>query len=181
MFGMGPTEIILILALALIVIGPKKLPDLAKSLGRALGEFKKAASDFKDTVSMESTLNEVKDEFKEIKDKVREPFSMNSAADNKASDTESASKTDDTDSGSTSGDTKETADSEDPPNPYDIKTDQTTTEGEKDADSGASPETDTPPADSSSPGVTPPGRTAERCMRMTRRPSQNIWKSSENA
>ena len=41
MFGIGMPEMILILAVALIVIGPKKLPDLAKSLGRALGEFKK--------------------------------------------------------------------------------------------------------------------------------------------
>ena len=39
MFGIGMPEMILILAVALIVIGPKKLPDLAKSLGRAIGEF----------------------------------------------------------------------------------------------------------------------------------------------
>jgi sec-independent protein translocase protein TatB len=44
MFGIGMPEMFLILAIALIVIGPKKLPDLAKSLGRAFGEFKKATA-----------------------------------------------------------------------------------------------------------------------------------------
>ena len=42
MFGIGVPELLIIMAIALIVIGPKKLPDLAKSLGRALNEFKKA-------------------------------------------------------------------------------------------------------------------------------------------
>ena len=47
MFGIGMPEMLLILAIALIVIGPKKLPDLAKSLGRAFAEFKRATSCFK--------------------------------------------------------------------------------------------------------------------------------------
>ncbi|MFH1155699.1 MAG: twin-arginine translocase TatA/TatE family subunit [Pseudomonadota bacterium] len=55
MFGMGMPEILLILAIALIVIGPKKLPDLAKTLGRALGEFKNATQDFKRSMDLESS------------------------------------------------------------------------------------------------------------------------------
>lgn len=61
MFGLGMPEILLILAIALIVIGPKKLPDLAKTLGRAMGEFKRSAQDLKDSIDVESTVREIDD------------------------------------------------------------------------------------------------------------------------
>lgn len=67
MFGIGMPEMLLILAVALIVIGPKKLPDLAKSLGRALGEFKRATSDLKESIQAETGLDEVRDTLKETK------------------------------------------------------------------------------------------------------------------
>ncbi len=57
MFGMGMPEILLILAIALIVIGPKKLPDIAKSLGRAMGEFKKATNDLKNTINLDDPID----------------------------------------------------------------------------------------------------------------------------
>ncbi len=47
MLGIGMQEIIIILIVALIVIGPKKLPDLARALGRAMAEFRRAADDLK--------------------------------------------------------------------------------------------------------------------------------------
>ena len=53
MFGMGMTEILLVLALALIVIGPKKLPDLARALGRGLAEFRRATDDLQRTIHQE--------------------------------------------------------------------------------------------------------------------------------
>ncbi len=61
MFGLGMPEILLILAIALIVIGPKKLPDLAKTLGRAMGEFKRSAQDFKRSIDVETTVKDIKD------------------------------------------------------------------------------------------------------------------------
>ena len=48
MFGIGMPELILILGLALIVLGPKKLPELAKTLGKGLAEFRRAADELKD-------------------------------------------------------------------------------------------------------------------------------------
>jgi TatA/E family protein of Tat protein translocase len=74
MFGIGMPELLLILAIALIVIGPKKLPDLAKSLGRAMREFKKATNEFKETLQIDEDMTDVKKAFdglgKDIKDSV---------------------------------------------------------------------------------------------------------------
>ena len=56
MFGIGMPEMLLILAIALIVIGPKKLPDLAKSLGRAFAEFRRATSELKESFEIDDEL-----------------------------------------------------------------------------------------------------------------------------
>lgn len=66
MFGIGMPEMILILAVALIVIGPKKLPDLARSLGKAMGEFKKATSDLKESMQIDTEMKEVKSAFNDM-------------------------------------------------------------------------------------------------------------------
>ena len=58
MFGIGMTELLVILAIALIVIGPKKLPELARSLGKGLAEFRRA-------------LTEMRREFLEVADEIR--------------------------------------------------------------------------------------------------------------
>ena len=71
MFGIGMPEILLILAVALIVIGPKKLPDLAKSLGRAIGEFKKATQEFKQSIEINNDLKDVKDTFEDMNESIK--------------------------------------------------------------------------------------------------------------
>lgn len=74
MFGMGMPEILLILAVALIVIGPKKLPDLAKSLGRAIGEFRKATTDIKESMVDQSQMADVKTAFQDLNDNINNPL-----------------------------------------------------------------------------------------------------------
>ncbi len=73
MFGLGFPELLLIFVIALIVFGPKKLPDLGRSLGRALSEFKKASEEFQE--SMKAEMKEVEktaqlDELKKIGEEI---------------------------------------------------------------------------------------------------------------
>lgn len=50
MFGIGMPELLIIMAIALVVIGPQKLPELARSLGKGMSEFKRATEGFKQTM-----------------------------------------------------------------------------------------------------------------------------------
>ena len=60
MFNIGSTEFILILLIGLLVLGPKKLPGIAKSIGKAFGEFRRAASDMRQTIEQEAVYEERK-------------------------------------------------------------------------------------------------------------------------
>ena len=58
MFGsIGITELLIIFVVALVVIGPKRMPDLARTLGKTLRDFKRATSDFQDSMNIESDLD----------------------------------------------------------------------------------------------------------------------------
>jgi Tat protein translocase TatB subunit len=67
MFGIGLPELIVILAIALIVVGPKKLPELAKALGRGIAEFRRATTDLKESLEANTAISEVKQTITEAK------------------------------------------------------------------------------------------------------------------
>ena len=64
-FGLGTPELLVILVLALVILGPKKLPDVGRSLGKGVREFKSTISDFEDV--KKSTIGQVD----ELKDSLR--------------------------------------------------------------------------------------------------------------
>jgi TatA/E family protein of Tat protein translocase len=66
MGSLGMQEIIVIFVLALIVFGPRKLPELGKSLGRGLSEFKKASNELKQTWEEEVRLEKEREAMSEI-------------------------------------------------------------------------------------------------------------------
>ena len=66
MGSLGMQEIIVIFILALIVFGPRKLPELGKSLGKGLAEFKKASNELKQTCEEEVRLDKEREEMSAI-------------------------------------------------------------------------------------------------------------------
>jgi TatA/E family protein of Tat protein translocase len=50
-FGIGIPELLVILGIALLVLGPKRLPEVARSLGRGMAEFRRASSDLRNTLT----------------------------------------------------------------------------------------------------------------------------------
>lgn len=61
MFGIGSTELLVILVVALIVLGPKSLASVSRSLGKAMGEFRRVSTDFQRTLNAESAEAELRE------------------------------------------------------------------------------------------------------------------------
>lgn len=72
MFGFGFSEIMVILIVALLVVGPKKLPEVAKMIGRGYAQFKRAFEDIKDTIDLD--LDDTKYTYKKPKNNLNDIY-----------------------------------------------------------------------------------------------------------
>jgi len=103
MFGIGPTELIVILGIALLVLGPKRLPELARSLGRGLAEFRRATSDVTEefdnarVMLEEETREAARAERRELRKKASEHNAGQADAESRDNDDEDDDDEDDED------------------------------------------------------------------------------------
>jgi sec-independent protein translocase protein TatB len=72
MFGIGMQELAIILVVALLVFGPKRIPELARMLGRGMGEFRRASSDLRQSLSLDDFQNDLRNELRKAT-QVHEP------------------------------------------------------------------------------------------------------------
>lgn len=69
MFGpLGVPEMLLIFVVALLLFGPRKMPQIGRSLGRAIGEFRRASNEFKRTIEDEVAADEIREVERDLKD-----------------------------------------------------------------------------------------------------------------
>lgn len=76
-------ELIVIMVIALIVLGPKKLPDLAKSIGKALAEFRKASQEIKESLDIGEQLKEAKEDLVDSISGLDKPLDREAVTDTK--------------------------------------------------------------------------------------------------
>jgi TatA/E family protein of Tat protein translocase len=72
MLGIGFPEMLLIMAIALLVFGPKRLPEIGKSLGKAIREFKRSSDELKERFEEEVRV----DEFKSVRDELKKDIEV---------------------------------------------------------------------------------------------------------
>ena len=77
MGGLGMGEMFVIMVIALIIFGPRKLPEMGKTLGKAMGQFRRASEDFKRTWEQEVDIEKAKSYVSEISDTSTSSVSTN--------------------------------------------------------------------------------------------------------
>lgn len=92
MFGIGSTELLVILVVALIVLGPKSIPQIAKTIGKVMGEFRRVSTEFQRTINVELEQEDHEKRKKEAEKELfgHEPAETGSGAPRAASDPASA-------------------------------------------------------------------------------------------
>lgn len=60
MFGLGPTELVIILVIALIIFGPRRLPEMGAAIGKSIREFKKSTKEIADDVNVGKEFEDIK-------------------------------------------------------------------------------------------------------------------------
>ncbi len=70
MFGVGMSELLMILVVALIVLGPQKLPEIAKALGKGFAEFRRASQGLRDALDTQAEKSGFTGAFREVRDAV---------------------------------------------------------------------------------------------------------------
>ena len=82
MFGIGSTEFIVILLVALLVLGPKKLAKVTRTVGKYVGEFRRVSTEFQRTLNLEAAEEERQEKKEAIRQKAaraKEKFAQNQA------------------------------------------------------------------------------------------------------
>jgi sec-independent protein translocase protein TatB len=81
-FGsLGGSEVIFIFILALLLFGPRKLPEIGRTLGKAMGEFRKATQDFRMSLEREVEMDKLKEATRGVEDTMRQTFSRSAILD----------------------------------------------------------------------------------------------------
>jgi len=73
MFGIGTTELVIIMFIILLIFGAKKLPELAQGLGKGIREFKKASNDIQEELSMDKPDEQIRNNDDDKKDANKDP------------------------------------------------------------------------------------------------------------
>ena len=76
MFGIGLPELIIIMVIALIVIGPSKLPELARALGKGMAEFRRATQEIKDSLDIDEEIQDIKNDLVDSVSGLDKPLDM---------------------------------------------------------------------------------------------------------
>jgi Tat protein translocase TatB subunit len=124
MFGIGLPELIIIMVIALIVIGPNKLPDAARALGKGMREFKKATQDLKDTLDLDEGIQDIKHELADTISGIDKSLNAEESAEAKHTEEDKESREEVSDEATREPETSETdktSPSEEPPGTEDTE------------------------------------------------------------